>query len=175
MLTSTTVGFVGSAFDYATSFSVDFFIILALFALLVGYSFRYGKARIISLILSLYLALLIFIHFPYGEIIQNTVKGQLSLFAVNSVIFFIILIVSYIVLNRLIRVEFSSRDTRRWSDTILLSAFATVLLLAFSYHVLPIVSIHDFEPRVDLLFERAEYFFWWLLIPLAGLLFTVRR
>jgi hydrogenase-4 membrane subunit HyfE len=53
---------------------------------------------------------------------------------------------------------------------VILSILATALVMSYSYHVLPITNLIDPGARIGALFAPQEYFFWWLLLPLVGIM-----
>ena len=55
---------------------------------------------------------------------------------------------------------------------VILAVLGTVLLMTYSYHVLPITSLIDPGAQIATYFAPQEYFFWWLMLPLIGLFFV---
>ena len=53
----------------------------------------------------------------------------------------------------------------------ILVVLATILVMAYSYHVLPVTSLIDPGSAVGALFAPPEYFFWLMIAPLVGLFF----
>ena len=161
-------------FGFATSLSVDVVIIIAVFVSLFGFAVVYGKRRIMTFIMSLYLTYGLFIVFPYankltGFVSEETFSPLTLGVSVFSVLFFVI----YIILNDIICAEFTTEGVRRWVEAGTLSAVATALIFAFSYHVLPIEEIYNFGDQIDVLFSSEQSFFWWLAVPLLGIFLSV--
>lgn len=163
------------ALSAVTNMSLDTVILITIFVVLLVYGLRYGKYRMISLVLSFYIVIPIISFFPYlqnlsilGESANATLYSQIG-------VFLLIVIFLNIILSRFICEEFPSRGMRRFFEAGLLSISSGGLLLAISYHIIPITALYDFAAPVDSLFASAAMFFWWLIIPLAVLLFTVRR
>lgn len=154
-------------------FSLDGVIILCLFGALLLYGLRYGKRRILTLTLSLYVALLVYMHFPYELDIFAGSAFQ-SLFA-GSAVFGGFTAFVYLTIARSVHAEFPYNRVKRYTEAGVLSACAAGLLLAFSYHVLPVSTLYDFNPQIDTFFASSKLFFWWLVIPLVGLFFLARR
>ncbi|MDP6387666.1 MAG: hypothetical protein QGG63_00040 [Candidatus Pacebacteria bacterium] len=162
--------FLVSSYDTlgsVTSMSLDTIILITIFVAFFVYGLRYGKGRIISLILSFYISIPIIFSFPYIE--------KLSFAYSQIAVFLLIIVFLNIVISRFVYEEFPSRGLRRLIEAGLLSVSAGGLLLALSYHIIPITALHDFAAPIDALFTSTTTFFWWLIIPLAVLLFTVRR
>ena len=149
---------------------LDLLIIFVLFGLFLGVGFQYGKRRIIALIISLYIASFVYLQFPYIEKILSFDAGVFGVTAVVVSVFSVFFIVLYITVHRVVRASFPLRSGRRWLEAALLGIFSTTLVLALSYHVIPIEEIYDFSEPIDHLFESTEFFFWWLVAPLVILL-----
>lgn len=154
---------------------LDLLIVFILFGFLLGFSFQYGKRQIITLIFSLYFASFILLQFPYTEQLLGSKVGNIELAALIVGAVFLFFIGLYIVFNRVTRTLFAENSSRRWFEAGILSAVATTLILALSYHVLPVASIYDFSAPIDRFFEPQEYFFWWLIVPLVVLLFVGKK
>jgi predicted permease len=165
------------ALDAVTNMSLDTIILITIFVVLLVYGLRYGKYRMISLLLSFYIVIPIISFFPY----LNTLSFLGERESVNAAlysqigVFLLIVIFLNVILSRFICEEFPSRGIRRLFEAGLLSASSGGLLLAISYHIIPITTLHDFAAPIDTLFASTQMFFWWLVIPLIALLFTVRR
>lgn len=160
---------------YARSFSVDAFVLVGLVVVLFFFGLRYDKGSIIALILSLYVALLAYIHFPFKEQILLFGANDFQILVSNAILFSLFTIIIYTIINRVFYAEFPSRSGRRFTQAFLLALAGTALLIAFSYHVLPITSVYDFGASVDALFAPSSLFFWWLIAPLVVFLFVIRR
>ncbi|HEX9609038.1 MAG TPA: hypothetical protein VGA06_02410 [Candidatus Paceibacterota bacterium] len=157
------------------SFTLDGIVILALVAVLFVYIIRYGKEHIISLILALYIALLAFIHFPYKEQFLLFSKTEMQHLVSNTLIFVTFTVIGYLAVSPMLRNRYSSYGNGTWFEGILLSIATVALLIAFSYHVLPIASLYTFGESIATLFAPSQFFFWWLASPLVVLLLVGRR
>jgi len=54
---------------------------------------------------------------------------------------------------------------------VLFSLMATILIMAYSYHVLPVTDIITPGSPIQALFAPEDRFFWWLTLPLIALFF----
>jgi len=54
---------------------------------------------------------------------------------------------------------------------IIMAFLATVVVMIFSFNVLPVTDLLTPGTPIQSLFAPAEYFFWWLLLPLVVLFF----
>ena len=153
----------------------DILFIAFLFIFLLGFGFQYGKNRIFTLVFSLYFAAFISLQFPYTDILLGSRVGDIELTAIIVGLVFVFFIVIYVVFNRITTVIFPTNSARRWLEAAILATVTTALILALSYHVLPIQTIHDFSDPIDRLFASDESFFWWLIAPLVALLVTGKQ
>jgi len=48
---------------------------------------------------------------------------------------------------------------------LLLAVAGTILIMVFSFHVLPVTEFLTPGTPIQSLFAPAQYFFWWLLVP----------
>ena len=55
---------------------------------------------------------------------------------------------------------------------LVLAVLGTTLLMAYSYHVLPVTQFIDPGTQIAQVFAPQAYFFWWLILPLLGLFFV---
>lgn len=157
--------------ELIASFSLDVLIITGTFLVLVFFAFQFGKDKIISIIISLYITLLIYLNFPYTDLVILEGKELIS----NIGIFLVFLFLIYMIVKRMILADFPGDLMHKWFEVIVLGAVATTLMLAFVYHVLPVFAVHDFSPDVDRFFATSELFFWWLVAPFIAMFFVVRR
>lgn len=175
MGTTTITGYLAQATDFIQTFSLDFIIIVVTLAALFTLSMHLGKGAIITLIFSFYVGLLTYLHFPYIERFLFFTENETQLFLSNAAIFLAFVIISYVTLSRVVYADFSEGAPERIFEAGLLSAAATLLLLSFSYQILPVTTLYNFSESVDLLFEPSNLFFLWLVIPLAIVILTTRR
>ncbi len=158
-----------------TTLSLDALIIIAIFVLFFGYGLKFGKHKIVSLILSFYLAFALYFHLPYIAQLIFFSDTAVQIFISKIIIFIVLLFISDFILKRMLYTEFSHGYIRRFFEAGVLSIGATILALAFAHRVIPIESIHSFGAPIADLFSSATFFFWWLIIPLMILFFTTRR
>lgn len=155
----------------ALSFVRESLVLICIFGALFAYAIVRGKRALIALILGLYIALLISLEFPYYEkIFAMTSSGGGNSEAMTTIgLFAIFTMISAFLAERLISYEYEERAFEGIGKKILLAMLGTVLILTYSYHVLPITTIVDPGATISSLFAPPEYFFWLLMIPLAGL------
>jgi len=169
------IGFIESASGLAEAAPLDLLIIGGTFFVLIFLSFQLGKESIVSLILSLYVTLLLYLSFPYTDLFSFFGSSETGLIITNLLIFAILLFIIYKIMQRLVASSYPQDSLHTWFEVIVLSVVATSLILAFVYHALPIAALYDFSAPVDRFFASETLFFWWLAIPLIAMFFVIRN
>jgi hydrogenase-4 membrane subunit HyfE len=128
-----------------------------------------GRQAIINLIFGLYLALLISIEFPYYQLILGSGEGsnavgQLIAFAVFTLL-------STWLFARVMPDEFQETKLETMHKKLLLAASATVIVMIFSFNVLPVTEFLTPGTPIQSIFGPQNYFFGWLMLPLVILFF----
>jgi hydrogenase-4 membrane subunit HyfE len=134
-------------------------------------AFAKGKYALVNIILSLYLALLIALKFPYYDIIlrgEHTTTNALTSIA----LFLVLTFLGAWLMRRLIPGDDYERTFESFSMKFILALMATVLVMAYSYHVLPVTDFITPGSPIQSLFAPEEHFFWWLILPLIALVFV---
>ncbi len=142
---------------------------VTVFSVFLVYAMVKGRYAIINAIFALYLALLISVEFPYyRDLMQEGESG-----AVLKISIFIGFVIVGIMLFRrhIPGDDFESAFQGLWKK-ILLATMATILVMAFSFHALPVTEVLTPSSPIQELFAPKENFFWWLLIPLITLFFV---
>lgn len=165
----------GEAINTFTSLSLDTIILATVFLVFFIYSLKFGKRGIVSLIFSLYISIPIISFFPYlqkitflGDNVKADIYSQIGLF-----ILLVVLINS--IVGRIIDWDIDNGGFKKLIENGALSIAAGGLLIAISYHIVPITALHDFGNLIDSIFASGTLFFWWLAAPLIIIFFTTRR
>ncbi len=151
--------------------TTDIIIISTIFILLFFFSIRYGKSNSISFLISLYVGILTFLSFPYLKEFTLLKDSEAQVTISHIVIFFILVFIINSIVRRVIYTEYPRKKLMKYIQVGLLSASSTALLFAFAYLTIPLTTIYDFGGSIDNLFS-SQYFFWWLVTPLAALVIT---
>lgn len=141
---------------------------LLTFVALLLFSIIRGRRAITSLILGLYFALLISLQFPYYPNIYEAITF-LNDATLSIIIFTAFAVGSAMLMDRLLFYRIDETAFEGLGKKAVLALLGTVLILAYSYHVLPVTSIIDPGTPAAMLFAHKEYFFWWLVGPLVVL------
>jgi len=143
----------------------EFTYLLIVFGAMLVIAIFKGRQAIINLIFALYLALLISIEFPFYEVFLGSATGgaaagiKLALFA------FFTLVLTWLC-ARIMPDEFQEKKFETFGKKFLLAGAATVLVMIFSFQVLPVTEFLTPGTPIQSLFAPEGYFFWWLLLPL---------
>lgn len=146
--------------------------LLVVFGLLLGAAIFSGRQALINIISGLYFALLITTQFPYydtilGGLEQPTVIAGLKLF-----IFGVTAVLTTLLFKRLMPREYQENRFESFHKKIALSLSATVLIMIFSFNVLPVTEFLTPGTPIQSLFAPQEYFFWWLMVPIGVLVWN---
>jgi len=132
-----------------TELSIATVVIILTVAALFGFSLRYGKDRIIALIISIYIGLLVFLHFPYTEKLLFLQGSDSSILLSRGIVYLGFVLLVYIVIEKVIWAEYPN-GVRRYLDAFTLSLTAAALLLALAYNILPIASFYALDPSLEM-------------------------
>lgn len=150
--------------------SWDIIVIFLFIAFGFFYGISSGKKRIISLLISLYIAGFFFENFFYiDELIEG--KTIIETFFFKAFIFLAIVLALNVLFLKILACSSESRS-KEWRQVLLLSFLGTGLLFSFIFHLFPAKEIFTFSPIVEHLFVSDKAFFWWLLAPLIALFLT---
>ncbi len=131
-----------------------------------------GRQAMINVIFGLYFALLIFDHFPYTGYLTENLGSSLAQSIGNLTVFAIFTILMTWLAARVMPEEFRERKFESLHKKFLLAGAASVLVMAFSFHVLPVTELLTPGTPLQTLFAPEGFFFWWLMLPL-GVLFIL--
>jgi len=146
------------------------FMILV-FGAFLAYAMVRGRQSLINLILGLYLALLISLKFPYYHFFLQGTGSDPSNAVIMIIIFAIFTIGGTILFSRLIPYDDFEPAFEGFNKKVLFAVMGSVLVMAYSYHVLPVTDLITPGSPIHALFAAEANFFWWLLLPLVGLFF----
>jgi hypothetical protein len=144
------------------------FVILV-FGGFLFYAIIRGRHSLINLIMGLYFALLISLEFPYYDAILGGASAE-SEATLRIVVFGIFTIISTVVLSRLLHQGDFDRGFAGFHRKFIYALAATVLVLTYSFHALPVTEIIDPGP-IQGLFASESSFFVWLFVPIIILFF----
>ena len=158
--------------DIIISFLRECLYLLVVFGLFMIYAIKFGRQTITNLILGLYLALLISLEFPYYDFILGNTSSEKSQSILMIFVFLIFTVAATKLFSRILPREYSEGSFEGFGKKLALAISATVLVMIFSYHVLPVTDLITPGSPINYLFGSEQSFFWWLMAPLA-ILFLV--
>jgi hypothetical protein len=151
----------------------DLFLLIQEFAYLLGvfgfflvYSIVRGRQAVINLVIGLYFALLISLEFPYYKMFLGDGEGSAFM---KVAIFAVFTVISTLLIARLMPQPYKEKKFESFGKKLLLAIGGTILVMVFSFHVLPVTEFVTPGTPIQAIFAPATYFFWWLLAPLVFL------
>jgi len=145
---------------YEFAYFIGVFIIFLMFAVFKG------RQAVMNVIFGLYLALLITLEFPNYETLFGNQSGPVAALAQLGLFAFITLLTTALAW-RVMPDEFREERFESLGKKTLLALGATVLVMIFSFNVLPVTEFLNPGTPIQSLFAPKVYFFWWLLLPLV--------
>lgn len=148
----------------------SFFLITTLLVFL-AYGLMKGRQALINVILGLYFALLISLQFPYYAALTggSTQKTEAS---VMVIIFIFFTVAGTLFFSRIISRGYEDEKAfQGFGKKFIFALMATVLVMAYSFHALPLTELISPGTPIQSLFGEAKNFFYWLLLPLIALYF----
>jgi len=142
---------------------------LIVFGAFLLYTLVRGRQAVINLIMGLYFALLISLVFPYYEIFLSAAPTPHSEAIGKLILFSVFTLVATILITRIMPDEFREKKFESFPKKVLLALGGTILVMAFSFHVLPITELLTPGTPIQSLFAAKDYFFWWLIAPFVVL------
>ena len=143
--------------------ATDLAIAGVLIALLIFYSWWRGTGSLVLTAIAMPLAGFFFTLFPYhSELNSISPLGTLT----DPLFFIFLLVLGVWVIRRTIGAGFGGT---RPMHVIFTSFALTLLLITFSYHVVPIESVYDFGPLFDSIFGPEVHSFWISAIAMLAL------
>jgi hypothetical protein len=152
--------------SYLLSVLQELTYLLVVFGVCLFYATVKGRQALINLIIGLYFAFLISLVFPYYAFFIPASSGAHSSAVGKVVLFAIFALITTILITRLMPEEYRENKFESFGKKLMLSAAGTILIIVFSFHVLPITELLTPSTPIQTLFANKDYFFWWLLVPM---------
>lgn len=154
---------------YILDFAYEISYFLAVFLLFMLWATFKGRQAMINVIFGLYFALLISIHFPYTDYLTENLGSSIAQSIGKLTIFVIFTILMTWLAARVMPDEFREKKFESFHKKLALAIAASVLVMAFSFNVLPVTDFLTPGTPLQLAFAPEGLFFWWLLFPLVVL------
>ena len=157
---------------YVLDFLTEIAYLLLVFSLALCFAIFVGRQAIMNLIVGLYLALLISIEFPSYGTIFGSLSNDHAIAAAKLGFFAFITVLTTILCYRIMPSEFREKRFESMPKKAILALAATILVMTFSFNVLPVTEFLTPGTPIQSLFAPEAYYFWWLLVPLVVLYFV---
>ncbi len=152
---------------FVLDFMFEISYLLAVFLLFMLWATIKGRQAMINVIIGLYLALLILIEFPYTTYLTDNLGSSLAQSVGKLILFAIITILTTWLCYRIMPDEFQEKKFESFGKKFMLAAAASILVMAFSFHVLPVTEFLTPGTPLQTAFGSESSFFWWLMVPLV--------
>ena len=152
---------------YVLDFVYEFAYLLGIFALFLVFAIFKGRQAVMNVTIGLYLALLISLHFPGYDWLFSSLESTSAIAGGTLAFFAVLTLFTTALCYRIMPDEFREHRFESLGKKILLVTGATLLVMIFSFHVLPVTEFLTPGTPLQSLFGPKEFFFWWLLAPLV--------
>jgi len=139
--------------------------LLIVFLVFLALSVFKGRQMLINIICGLYLSLLITTQFPYYDFLLGDLKQEIVISVIKLLFFIFITVLMTLLFRRIMPREFSEGRLESLKQKISLALGATILVMIYSFSILPVSEILTLGTPLQTLFAPSEYFFWWLILP----------
>ncbi len=157
---------------YLFSLFQELVYIFCVFGFFLVWAIVRGRQSVINVIFGLYFALLISLEFPYYETFLPAGGSAHTLAIGKMLIFAIFTTVATILVARVMPSPFKEKKFESFFKKLLLALGGTILIMVYSFHVLPVTEFVTPGTPIASLFAPREWFFWWLLLPMVFLYFN---
>ncbi len=154
------------------SFLSESLFIIVVFCIFMLLALKQGRQTVTNIILGLYLALLLAIEFPYYDILLSNVTSVKIESALMIMIFLIFAVMTTLLFAKILPKEYDEGILEGFWRKFALAIAGTILIMVYSYHVLPVTELITPGSPISLLFESPKSFFYWLVAPIIILYFA---
>lgn len=148
-------------------FAYECIYFLVVFGVLFLFTLTQGRQAMINVLAGLYLALLLSIHFPYYNALLSLSEDARIVAGLKILIFLTFTIFAVWLFYRIMPSAFLEGKFESFGKKIILALGGTILVMVFSFSVLPVTEFLNPGTPLQSIFAPSEYFFWWLLLPLV--------
>jgi hypothetical protein len=169
-LADTVTGYASHGAASAWLLIGNFLILFVLTLVMIGFSYKAGRGGIISLLVAFYAGYAIYTVFPYSQAIIDAGGSPVIKAIISIVLFGIATVIPFHFIQRLVT---GGIGVISFFPRFLLSFLAAAFLMAIAYHVFHVTKIYELPAPINTLFAPDQYFFWWFIAPLIGLVLFV--
>ncbi len=138
---------------------IDSIFLLATFGVAISIVFIKGRQTLTNIIIGCYIALVLFNYIPFQEIIDTPIY--------SLIVFCVLVIAGTWLMRRLMPSEYSEGMFEDSLKKVALAVVATTLIMALSYHALPVTELITPSQITNQVFGSVDWFFYWLIGPLV--------
>ena len=143
--------------------------LLIVFCIFMFIALLKGRQALINIICGLYFALLITLQFPYYDVLLSKISQTSVVAAIKLIFFGAITFLSTLLFKRIMPDEYREGKFESFGKKIMLASGATILVMIFSFNVLPVTEFLTPGTPLQSLFGASHLYFWWLMLPLVFL------
>ncbi len=154
------------------SFLHESLYMIIVFGIFLFLALRKGRQTVTNVILGLYMALLLSLQFPYYDALLSNVSNAKSESLIMLVVFTVFAFLATLLFIRILPREYDETIFEGFGRKILLALAGTVLVMAYSYHALPVTELITPGSPINYLFASSQSFFYWLTVPIIVLYIT---
>jgi hypothetical protein len=152
---------------YILNFISEIAYILIVFGIFLAFAIIAGRQALMNVIVGLYFALLISLEFPNYDTLFSNFGSSEAIAGAKLGFFAFLTAITTALCYRIMPSAFSENKFESFGKKLLLAGGATILVMIFSFHVLPVTEFLVAGTPIQSLFGPEVYFFWWLLVPLV--------
>ncbi len=152
-------------------FAYECLYFLIVFGVFIILAIAKGRQALITIIAGLYLALLLSIQFPFYDKLLSFTDSATSIALLKLGSFLGFTTFAVLLFARIMPSEFRETKFESFGKKLTLALFATILVMVYSFTVLPVAEFLSPDTPLQSLFGQEQWFFWWLLAPLVILFF----
>jgi hypothetical protein len=154
---------------YLLSLLQELVYLFCVFGFFLMWAIIRGRQSLINIIFGLYLALLISLEFPYYDTFLPNGASEHTIAVGKMVLFAIFTTIATILVARVMPDAYREKKFESFLKKLLLALAGTILIMVYSFHVLPVTEFVTPGTPIASLFAPKEWFFWWLLLPMIFL------
>ena len=159
-----------SAIDFSTP-TWDLFIILFFIGSVFLYGFTLGRDRVLTILISIYMALAVVNTAPYISALKAEVSmGQMFALKVATFVGLFVILFFLIARSALLR-NFTGDVTGNWSHVFVFSVLHVGLLTSVTLSFLPLNALNHLAPITKIVFTSDPGKLAWLILPIVAMVF----
>ena len=157
------------------SIPIDYLILGGVILVAITIAFFVGRGRMFTIVLSTYLAILLFPLFPYLSMLLGESPEAVAATGIQFAIFATMVAIGYLCIGSAISSDWQEGSYGAAMSALPLGLAFAVLIFTLCYHIIPLSPVYTLPSLIDPLFNFANAEFWLLAGPIALLFLGSRR